>query len=346
MADTFTAFLNMTLPEIGASDDTWGDKLNDNLDIIDALCGPSGEGTLITRDANDDALVTGVSLKKAAGNARLIKIRSADLLRWDIGADATAEGGSNAGSLFKINRYDDLGSLLGTSLTIARDTGAVTFEVTPKVGGNDVIHKGNISNIPLPIGTPIPWLLDTLPSSGYLWMNGQTVSRTVYSDLFTLLGVKFGVGDGSTTFGLPDWREVVPVGKSTMGGLSARGLVTHLTLTDPAAAPVGEAKHVMATGELIEHDHAVYLKDNQHTHGVSGGTIAGTGSYAYSANNIAGPQGTATIVINNASSNITIGSVSGTANDNKTAKAGSATPAGMNVMQPSTVCNWIIKALA
>ena len=41
---------------------------------------------------------------------------------------------------------------------------------------------------------------------GYLICNGQDVSRTRYAELFSLLGTNFGVGDGSTTFNIPDYR--------------------------------------------------------------------------------------------------------------------------------------------
>lgn len=55
------------------------------------------------------------------------------------------------------------------------------------------------------------WPVATAPS-GYLLCNGQLVSRTTYSALFTLIGTTFGAGDGSTTFALPDYRGRFPVG--------------------------------------------------------------------------------------------------------------------------------------
>lgn len=41
---------------------------------------------------------------------------------------------------------------------------------------------------------------------GFLLCNGTTVSRTTYNRLFAAIGTKYGAGDGSTTFKIPDFR--------------------------------------------------------------------------------------------------------------------------------------------
>jgi hypothetical protein len=49
------------------------------------------------------------------------------------------------------------------------------------------------------------YAMSTAPS-GWLKANGAAVSRTTYAALFAAIGVTFGVGDGTTTFNLPDLR--------------------------------------------------------------------------------------------------------------------------------------------
>jgi microcystin-dependent protein len=48
--------------------------------------------------------------------------------------------------------------------------------------------------------------LQTIFPSRFLLCNGQNVSRTTYNVLFSIIGTTYGSGDGSTTFGIPDYR--------------------------------------------------------------------------------------------------------------------------------------------
>jgi len=57
--------------------------------------------------------------------------------------------------------------------------------------------------------------------------DGTAVSRTTYSDLFDLIGTTYGVGDGSTTFNLPDLRgEFIRGWDNGRGVDSGRGIGT------------------------------------------------------------------------------------------------------------------------
>ena len=58
-------------------------------------------------------------------------------------------------------------------------------------------------------GTLAFFVVNSTPS-GWIKCNGATVSRTTYADLFAAIGTSYGVGDGSTTFGLPDCRGEFP----------------------------------------------------------------------------------------------------------------------------------------
>jgi microcystin-dependent protein len=56
-----------------------------------------------------------------------------------------------------------------------------------------------------PPGMVMFFASSTLPA-GWLKCNGAAVSRTVYPGLFTAISTTYGVGDGSTTFNLPELR--------------------------------------------------------------------------------------------------------------------------------------------
>lgn len=57
----------------------------------------------------------------------------------------------------------------------------------------------------LPAGAVINFAMITAPT-GYLKANGAAISRTTYAALFAAIATTFGVGDGSTTFNVPDLR--------------------------------------------------------------------------------------------------------------------------------------------
>ena len=71
----------------------------------------------------------------------------------------------------------------------------------------------------LPVGT-ISYFPDASIPSGWLSANGQAVSRTTYAALFAKIGTTYGVGNGTTTFNLPDGRGRALIGAGQGTGLN------------------------------------------------------------------------------------------------------------------------------
>lgn len=112
----------------------------------------------------------------------------------------------------------------------------------------------------VPSGTLIDYAGTTAPT-GWLLCYGQTISRTTYASLFAAIGTTFGVGDGSTTFALPDMRGRVAAGIDDMGGSAASRITSAgsgITGTTLGAAG-GSQTHTLTTTQMPSHSHSVAI---------------------------------------------------------------------------------------
>jgi len=205
--------------------------------------------------------------------------------------------------------------------TITDDGKALTFD-----NGNSKFTYTDLSG--LPAGVLNPFAGSSAPS-GWLLCDGQAVSRTTFAALFTEISTTYGVGDGSTTFNLPDMRGRNALGLDNMGGSSAN------RVTDAQADVLGgvlgtETKniahdhggltggHTLLTSEIPSHDHDSKVE---------------TGGGAGATNVNADSDGAGTPILTGATGG-------GGSHDHTIASGGSAT---QNVMNPSMAFNWIIK---
>lgn len=95
----------------------------------------------------------------------------------------------------------------------------------------------------VPTGSVITYAANT-PPSGFLECNGAAVSRTSYAALFAIIGTTFGVGDGSTTFNLPELR-----GEFIRGWDNSRGIDTSRTFGSSQAGQMPAHTHTYDKGE-------------------------------------------------------------------------------------------------
>ncbi len=76
----------------------------------------------------------------------------------------------------------------------------------------------NISSGSIPSGIVLPFTGLVAPL-GFLLCHGQAVNRTTYASLFAVLGTSHGVGDGLSSFNLPDYRGLFLRGADLGKGL-------------------------------------------------------------------------------------------------------------------------------
>lgn len=178
---------------------------------------------------------------------------------------------------------------LTSAFQAVSDTKANASSVYTKSQVDSAIAAGGV-----PIGASIAFNGTTVPT-GFLKENGAAYSRTTYAALFAVIGTTHGIGDGSTTFNVPDSR-----------GEFVRGL------DDGRGVDIGRTLGSAQASQNLAHVHGVSDPGHAHvlTHNVgpSGGTFQND-IVNQSVNNNAGPVARVT---SSSGTGITINSSGGT----------------------------------
>lgn len=119
------------------------------------------------------------------------------------------------------------------------------YNVAPNPNDPDVA-------VGLPIGSLVLWAAATAPP-GYLFCDGTAVSRSTYAHLFSIISTIFGVGNGTTTFNVPN-----------TSGKVVRGVNATYTL----ASTGGADTVTLAANQLPNHGHTI--TDPTHFHNAVG----------------------------------------------------------------------------
>lgn len=119
----------------------------------------------------------------------------------------------------------------------------------------------------MPPGSILLYAGNSVPS-GFLACNGAAVSRTTYANLFSAIGTLYGVGNGSTTFNLPNCTGKLPIGVDVGVGAidtlgKSLGSLNHTHTTPNHQHTIASHDHTMAhTHTGGSHSHV--LNDHQH----------------------------------------------------------------------------------
>ena len=157
-------------------------------------------------------------------------------------------GDKSAGSSIEFNNK---------SYQVRKDDGQTVYEGQPGGSANldafqqqldafklDMENTSGVGG--LPVGVVIPFAGEKIPT-GWLICDGREVKRTQYSRLYDSVGDKYGAGDGSTTFNLPDMRGRVVAGLSDNNDVLSGAM--------NLGQKKGDQTHKLTLAQLPSHNH-------------------------------------------------------------------------------------------
>lgn len=198
------------------------------INYISVTNAATGNGPIITSNGNDVDVDLHIDTR---GNGHL-KLDSPT----DIAGNCTVSGTQT----------------VGTSSVTGNETVGGTLSVT----GITTIPTTSGSFNLLPAGL-LGWFAMAAAPAGWLTCDGSAISRVTYVNLFTAIGTSFGVGDGSTTFNLPNQARNSLVGlggagtgtlANTVGSVGGTETNTITTTNLPVAVPYALGGSVGSSG--------------------------------------------------------------------------------------------------
>jgi microcystin-dependent protein len=340
MSSTYSTNLRTELIGSGDQAGTWGTTTNTTLGTIleQAIAGVSGgpyvSGTYPTVNFPTDADIT-----LTANNGSVDQSRNMVLVVTSSGSLTATRNVIAPASASKVYIIKN-STTGGQSIQIKYATGTAVVipngQTLPVYGDGSNFYTAVTNTVPA--GSIQMWATATAPS-GYVLCNGVAISRTTYSTLFSVIGTTFGVGDGSTTFNVPNYTNRMPYG-TTVGATGGAATTTLIEANLPSHTHTFSAN----TGGMnanVTHSHGI--TDPTHDHQYFYDFLSSTGT----ANSVAANSGISPLSAHTtgfSSTGITINSSNidhGHAVSGTTGGTGSGT--AITTISPYLGINFIIK---
>jgi microcystin-dependent protein len=313
-----TTYKGLELQATGTNNNTWGDTLN--TDVINRI--DQNLGGIVTKSLSN------VNVTLTADEARAMLLVLTGTMTGNVTITSPVQG------IFMVRNYTT-----GNFKVTLQYTGGVGATVIPPQGCcRTVISDATNGMFAVGLDAPGTYKETAVGTSAlpqdltgeYVLCDASAISRTTYAQLFNKIGTTYGIGNGTTTFNVPDLRGRSLFGLDDMGG-SAASRITSVGsgIVGATMGANGGNQQVTLDRANLPNDSITTSSDGLHTH-----------SYIYRAIETVGSSGSQAAAGD--------GTVAGTTGSNglhthTIALNGGVTQTTVNKMPPAFICNIMIK---